>query len=320
MRIIKFKFLFILVLILTFGVTAVSTFGQNNRRPRNMGTLTVKTSPVAYSVRVNGQFVGMSGVNNPSEFYLAPGTHRLEVEFPNGKSYVKDIDIVRDRKNCVCLRYVEETISRPCPYDVRLEGPERVTEGDLITFAAFNAVSDSPAPINYAWRVSPSNARITSGLGTSSITIDSTGLGGQTVRAELDVNDGGIWDAKCRQRISVPTFIEIPPKIIPPTPLRFDEFQSLSFDDDKARLDAFVIELQNRPDTQGYIIMYQGTDRVSQRSRRVETLTKRTLDYLIKSRGLDPRRILVTQGGTRESTMYELWIVPPGATPPVPTR
>ncbi len=53
-------------------------------------------------------------------------------------------------------------------------------------------------------------------------------------------------------------------------PVKFDEFESLAFDDDKARLDAFAIELQNQPDSQGYIIMYQGTDKLSMKSRNVE--------------------------------------------------
>ena len=316
MRVIKYNFLLIIGLILTLGITAAVN-GQNNRRiPKNMGVLTVKTAPVAYSVKVNGQFIGMSGVDAPAEFVLEPGTHRLDVEFPDGKAFSRDVQIVRNKKNCVCLRYVEETVSRPCPYDVRLEGPDRVLEGDLITFASFNAVTNSPTPLRYRWNVSP-GVRITSGEGTSAITVDSTGMGGQTVRAELDVWDD-VYDAKCRQKIEVPTIVE---KQKIPEPRKFDEFPSLAFDDDKARLDTFVIELQNNPDSQGYIILYQGTDKNSMRLRKVETLRQRTLDYLVKTRGLDPRRIwIVDSGTTRERTTYEMWIVPPGAQPPVPTR
>ena len=140
-------------------------------------------------------------------------------------------------------------------------------------------------------------------------------MGGQTITADLDVNDG-VYDASCRQRISVPTIIDKKP--LPPTPVRFDEFESLAFDDDKARLDAFAIELQNNPDSQGYIIMYQGNDKISMKSRKVDKLSKRTLDYLVKTRGIDPRRIVITNWGTRPKTMYELWIIPPGAQPPVP--
>ncbi|MDQ3179774.1 MAG: hypothetical protein M3Q33_04565 [Acidobacteriota bacterium] len=104
----------------------------------------------------------------------------------------------------------------------------------------------------------------------------------------------------------------------PPSPRKFDEFESLAFDDDKARLDAYAIELQNNPDSQGYIIMYQGTDKVSMRVRKVDVLSKRTLDYLVNARGIDPRRIVITNWGTRPKTTYELWVIPPGAQPPVP--
>lgn len=316
MRIIKYNFLFIFGLILMLGITTVVNGQYSQKRPKNSGILTVKTSPVAYSVKVNDRFLGMSGVDTPAEFFLPPGVHRLVVEFPNGKFFSKDVEIRRDAKNCVCLRYVEETLTRPCPYDIRVDGPDRVIEGDLITFAAFNAVTDSPTPINYRWRVSPNVARITSGVGTSAITVDTTGIGGQTVQAELDVWDD-VYGDKCRQNIDVPTIVErLPP---PPQAYKCDTFESVTPDDDKARFDNCVIELQNKPDSQIYIILYQGTDRDSRRLRDVEKLSQRTLDYLVKSRGVDPRRVLITRGGTRLRTTYEIWIVPPGATPPVPT-
>lgn len=313
MQKIRYGILLMLGLVFVFSL-ANGTANAQNRRLKNTGILTVTTAPVAYSVKVNGQFLGMSGVDTPAEFYLTPGTHRLEVEFPNGKAFVKDIEIRRDAKNCICLRYVEETITRPCPYDIRVDGPDRVVEGDLITFVAQNAVSDSPNPLRYVWRVLPGNARITSGLGTSAITVDTTGLGEQTIQAEVDVNDG-FNDEKCRQSKFVSTIVE---RLKVPPPEKFDEFEALSFDDDKARLDNFVITLQNRPDSQGYIIMYQGTDRNSMRTRNIETLSQKTLDYLVRTRGLDPRRIVIIRGGNRLRTTYDLWIVPPGANPPVP--
>lgn len=316
MRNIRYNFLFVIGLVLTFGLTTVFADGKNDtKRPKNSGILTIKTTPMAMTVKVDGQVVGLSGVNTPAEFYLTPGVHKVEIEGPNGKAFSREIEIKKDAKNCICLKIVEETTKRPCPYDIRLDGPDRVTEGDLITFASFNAVTTGAIPVNYKWTVSPSNARITSGLGTSAITVDTTGLGGRTINADLDVNDG-VYDATCRQRISVPTIIDKVPPL--PTPRKFDEFESLSFDDDKARLDAFTIELQNNPDAQGYIILYQGTDKASLRSRNVDVLGKRTLDYLVKARGIDPRRIVITNWGTRPKTTYELWVIPPGAQPPVP--
>lgn len=313
----RIKILLIVALVLTFGSnTGFAQKGDTKVKiPKNMGMLTVRTTPQAFPVKIDGKVLGMSGVSEPANFNLAPGTYQLEVEGPNGKSFVKEIEIRKASKNCVCLKMVEETTSRACPYNIRLDGPERVMDGDLITFASFNSVTTGAVPVNYNWTVVPANLNITSGLGTPSITVDTTGFGGQTITADLDVNDG-VYDATCRQKISVPTIVEPKPPL--PTPRRFDEFESNSFDDDKARLDAFVIELQNNPDSQGYIIMYQGTDKNSVRARNVGVLSKRTLDYLVTARGIDPRRVVITNWGTRLKTTYDLWIIPPGAQPPVP--
>ncbi len=312
----KYNFLLVIGLILTFGLTTVfaNDKNDNDKRMKTAGMLTVRTTPTAYPVRVDGQVVGMSGVNTPAEFYLSPGMHRVEVEGPNGKMFSKEIEIRRGAKNCVCLKVIEETTKRPCPYDIYLSGPDRVIEGDLITFASNNRVTSGAIPVIYNWTTS-SNARITSGAGTPAITVDTAGMGGQTITADLDVNDG-VYDATCRQRISVPTAVDRKPEL--PKNYKFDEFDSLAFDDDKARLDAFAIELQNHPDSQGYIILYQGTDKLSKRERNADKIGKRTLDYLVKVRGVDPRRIVITNWGTRPKTRYEMWIIPPGAQPPVP--
>ncbi len=308
-------FTFVLGLMLTCGLTTAFAQKNDNRRPKDTGTLTVKTSPVAYPVRVNNQLLGMSGVNSPAEFYLPPGTHQLVIEGPNGRNFTKEIEVRKDVRNCVCLKVVEEVTTRACPYNISVTAPDRVIEGDLITFASINNGPDPAFPVNYNWLVTPNNLNITSGLGTPSITVDTRGMGGQTVTADLDVNDG-VYDATCRQKNSVPTFVDRMPEL--PKPRRFAEFPARAIDDDKANLDAFAIELQNNPDAQGYIIMYQGTDKISMRSRKVDVLSKKTLDYLVKTRGLDPRRLSIVNWGTRPETYYDLWIVPPGAQPPVP--
>jgi hypothetical protein len=310
----RYNFLIIIGLMIIFSGTATVAFAQNGgRRPKNTAILSVKTTPVPYIVRVDGVQVGMSGVSTAAEFYVTPGTHRVEVEGPNGKTFVKEMDFRRDIRNCICLRAVEERTERPCPYDVRVDGPEKVVEGDLITFVAVNAVSAS-VPLTYRWRVTPETLPITSGLGTSSITIDTKGIGNQTITAELDVTDD-VYGATCQQKNSVSTGVE---SQVTPKPFRFDAFESKAFDDDKARFDNYVIQLQSIPDSQAYIVMYQGTSRASIARGDVDKLSKRALDYLVKARGVDPRRIQITKWGTRDQTTYELWIVPPGAPPPVP--
>ncbi len=316
MRVTRYSFLIIVGLMLTLGVSnAFASFDDSGKkRPKDAGTLSIKTTEEAYPVRIDGVERGMTGVGTPAEYYLAPGFHTVEVLGPNGKVWKSEIEIRRGQKHCVCLKIVRETIKRPCPYNFQLGGPGRVNEGDLVTFAAINT-GTAPVPIKYAWKVSPGTLNI-DGQGTPTITVDSTGLGGRTINAELDVNDD-VYDNKCRQVISVPTDV-IPRK--PDEPEKWtlcDEFESRSADDDKARLDNCSIQVQNIPDAQLYIYIYPGTDRVSMTRNTYDRISKRALDYLVKSRGIDPRRIVLQKGSSRNKSTYQIYIVPPSAVPPV---
>ncbi len=303
-------------LALTLGMSTVSANVNDDRKPpKNMGTLNVRTTEEPAAVRVNGEYVGMSGVGVGADFYLAPGVYTVEVAVPDGNVWTDEVLIRRGAKHCICLKMVREIITTPCPYRFSLDGPDRITEGDLVTFAAINS-GTAPIPIIYNWRVTPGTARITSGLGTPSITIDSMGLGGQTINAELDVNDA-VYDSRCRQVISVPTDVTRIPEPEVPRPFRCDEFEAKAPDDDKARFDNCVIQAQNTPDAQLYVIIYPGTDRASTTRNTYDRLSKRALDYMVKTRGFDPRRISIVRGSPRSATTYEIWIVPPGAQPPV---
>jgi len=77
------------------------------------------------------------------------------------------------------------------------------------------------------------------------------------------------------------------------------------------------IQAQNTPDAQLYVIIYPGTDRASTSKNSFDKLSKRALDYMVKTRGFDPRRISIVRGSNHASTGVEIWIVPPGAQPPV---
>jgi hypothetical protein len=149
------------------------------------------------------------------------------------------------------------------------------------------------------------------------ITVDTTGMGNRTVNADLDVNDD-VYSAQCRQVISVPTRVDRIPPEEKPDAVKCDEVVSKAPDDDKARLDTCMIQVQNSPDAQLYIIIYQGRDRVSQTRNSYDNLSKRAMQYLVNVRGIDPRRVTIVRGPDRDRTTYEMYIVPPGAQPPVP--
>lgn len=111
---------------------------------------------------------------------------------------------------------------------------------------------------------------------------------------------------------------------------KIDEFGDICCDDEKARLDNFSIELQNHPDSTGYIIYYGGRrhshpychSRSQRLPRRGEAAARaaRLKPYVVETRRLAPGRVVVIDGGYREHWEVELWIVPNGERPaPTPT-
>ncbi|MBX7175035.1 MAG: hypothetical protein K1X72_28920 [Pyrinomonadaceae bacterium] len=320
MRKVYYNFLLIAGLMVIFSLTTsvLADDKKDTKRPKNTGILTVKTTPASYPVLVDGVQVGMSGVGQEAEFYLTPGTHKIEVLGPDGKIWSKEIVTEKDRKTCVCLKMVETEIRKNCPYNISVSGPDRVEDGAVATFIAMNTPPNNAAPsypLNYVWTVTPSTARITSGLGTNTITVDSTGLGNQRITASVEVTDG-YYDAQCRQRNSVPT--DITP--LPPKEREYelmDYFTFKVFDDTKARLDNYVSSIQAKPNGSGYIIFYQGTEKKAPDANKI---SRRVLDYLVKVRGMDPSRLQIIQGGTRPQTRIELYVIYPGGKIPIPSQ
>jgi hypothetical protein len=136
-------------------------------------------------------------------------------------------------------------------------------------------------------------------------------MGRQRVTAILVVDDGS-GDRACHQVAQASTsIVPLPSPVMQPK--KFDEFPSITFDDDKARLDNLAIELQNAPTAQGYVIVYGG--RRSQPGQ-ADLLGNRARNYLTAQRGIDARRLTVVNGGYRETDFLELYIVPQGAQTP----
>ena len=94
---------------------------------------------------------------------------------------------------------------------------------------------------------------------------------------------------------------------------KFDEFSPMAFNDEKARLDNFAIELQSQPGALGYVIVY-GTC-IGEGGPKAD----RARNYLVNTRQLDSSRIVTLQGSCKKEFTVELWSVPAGATPPTPS-
>ena len=192
-----------------------------------------------------------------------------------------------------------------CPA-VSVSSPTEVKEDEPITFTAAVNGGDPDATPTYNWTVSAGT--MSSGQGTSVITVDTQGIGPVSVTATVSV--GGL-DAKCRNSASGTTGIV--PK---PSPARlFDRYGTLGSADQNARLDNFAIQLQNEPMSRGYLVAYPSR---SSPAGSVATRLKAIKRYLVETRGIESSRLVTVNGGSRARAETELWIVPQGAKPPEP--
>ena len=84
----------------------------------------------------------------------------------------------------------------------------------------------------------------------------------------------------------------------------------------ETHLDNFAAELLTNKEARGYIVAYAG-----KRSRRGEAkqMTAQAKQYLIRRRMIPRERIMVIDGGFRETAEYELFSLSPKLPPPTPT-
>jgi hypothetical protein len=308
------NFKFALLFLAAFSFFVFASTGEVSAKPKKAkyGTIKILTTPGGLLLTIDGQARGET-LTEYRSFDLNPGVHNVSVTLPNGKLWTRDIEVPAGRVKCVVVNYrpLPPLPKSPCPYPVNVSAPASVNEGEIITFAA-DATYGGNEGLKYAWTVNPTAAKVISGAGTPTITVDSTGLGGQRVIATLVVTPEGATDPACRQSAqSVAVVTAAERKVI--VAREFDECDNCTFDDQKARLDNLAVELQNDPSTRAYVIAYGG--RYSPLSQ-VEVLMKRARDYIVEQRGIDATRLVIVNGGFREEDSVELWIVPAGAAAP----
>jgi hypothetical protein len=95
---------------------------------------------------------------------------------------------------------------------------------------------------------------------------------------------------------------------------RFDWFGGIAWEHQKQRLDNFVRALMDEKGRQGYIIAYAGQiARAGEAKERVD----RTKNYLVNVRRFPAGQLKAIDGGYREESTLELYVVPAGACPPI---
>jgi hypothetical protein len=230
---------------------------------------------------------------------VAPGTYTVTVEVDDGCGCIAFTSTTVTVERCNCIPHAPPA----CP-TVSVSCPDTGTIGQPVTFTANVSGGDSNVTPTFNWTVSAGT--ISSGQGTSSITVDTTGVaGGTTVTATVDV---GGYGRECSTSSSCTTSFA---RIVEAR--KIDEYGNIRFNDEKARLDNYAIELQNDPTAQGYLICYGGRKgRTGEAQRRCD----RAKDYLVNTRGISGDRIVTVDGGYKEELTVELWVVPSGANPP----
>ena len=300
----------VLFAVIFFVAHPTSTVSAKPKKAK-YGTIKILTNPGGLLLTIDGKPRGET-LTEYRAFDLEPGVHNVVVRLPNGQPWVREIEIPAGRVKCVVVNYrpLPPLPKSPCPFPVSISAPPTVKEGEIITFTADVAYSGNSS-LRYNWKVSPASATIISGAGTPTLNIDSAGLGGQRITATLTADDGSS-DPTCAQSAQAVAVVAAREKVVI-VAREFDECNSCSYDDQKARLDNLAVELQNDPSMRAYIIAYGG--RMSPYGQ-VEKLMSRARDYLVTERGIHASRFTIVNGGFREEDSVELWIVPSGAAVP----
>ena len=284
--------------------TVIKGCNDESARVRLVATArAVDGTPLRYRWTTNGGKLIGDGANTSWDLAgVQPGAYQAFVEVDDGRDL-----------NCVAFSSVAIVVTDcpppppppiVCP-NVTVSCPDAVSENAPTTFTSTISGGSAGITPTYNWTISA--GRIISGQGKPSITVDTTGLAGQTIRADLDVGGYGMrCPASCATSI-----------LIVNKPQKFDEYYDIARNDEKARLDNYVIQLQSDPGSQGYVIVYPSRKASAAQA---QARAKRISDYLVNSRGIDSQRVVITNGPSREDWLIELWVVPQGAKPPTPNR
>lgn len=296
---------------LTVSQTEVSSGCPAGQVPRegvvcsdNM-TVTVTTTAVdpendvlTYNYTVSGGRIVGTGANVSWDLTgAAPGTYTITAGVDDGcgvcgQTKTQTITV----RACDC---VPPPVVCACP-TVSVSDAGSVNPGGTLTFTA-NVSGDSTGPVVYNWSVS--NGEIASGQGTSTITVNTTNPGNVTATVNV-TNDC----ASCTPSANGSGIVSELPK-----PTLIDTINAATDDDLKARFDALRIALSNDPAASATIINYGTARQIATRERQIT----KALRFL----QVDQSRVQVLRGGDKGNGIEtQVWIVPAGATAPVPEQ
>ncbi len=155
----------------------------------------------------------------------------------------------------------------------------------------------------FNWKVSA--GKIVEGQGTSKIKVDLSNSDTKRITAFAEV--GGL-PLPC-EKVGFST-IDVSSKAY-----QVDHAERYNYSDLAARLDSFMIMLNNNPTAKGYIIIYATRGTGAKDMERGITSVKNFFKFSKR----DMSRITIVRGGFREYSTVDSWILFEGAEPPKPT-
>jgi hypothetical protein len=180
-----------------------------------------------------------------------------------------------------------------------------VTAGTPATFTA-RAGGFESRRVSYNWAVSAGT--IISGQGTPTIEVDSTGLKGQNITAQIHIS--GDWMMACMTSASETTAVAALPT---PTLLASASTAGNNCEYVLMIMDRLIAELGNDPNASGVIIIYRDAGKPGAFMNR-----RREVSDWMRIRGFDPTRVTIIDGTFRAKAETEFWVRPAGAEmPPV---
>jgi hypothetical protein len=100
----------------------------------------------------------------------------------------------------------------------------------------------------------------------------------------------------------------------PPGAILIDEFGVMNSEIRSARFDVLFSELNAKPGSTGYVFLFCG--KICHYGEIESHL--RGIEVKVRSRTFERGRLIILNGGYRESFATEFWVVPAGASPPTP--
>jgi hypothetical protein len=255
---------------------------------------------------------------NPVRYVWTTEAGRIEGDGPSATwtldgvapgFYHASLEAVSGIPNESCQVFASTLVRVECPPvpecpQLQVVCPTQIELGQPVVFDSLVSGTIGSSPLVYNWTVS--GGTIIEGQGTSSIKVNASGLEGQTLMASASLAG---YPASSNARCSASCSTQIP---VAATCRKFDEYPEISRNEEKARLDNLGVALQNDPFSTAYVIIHPAEHA---KAGDIEKRSHNVTDYLINSRGLDSKRIVIQVGSTRPEAVVEIWLCPRGTTP-----